>query len=267
MRRSLMKEGRLFRSARLDNATFEDRQKLVENYKINTVIDLRTKSEHVKQARRQQSAALKVPQLQSNAEAALPTQIPGLQYRQININGRAFARALLRQLSLWSRLKLFVLMIFNYRMAAISILGREVMQPRGLIGLGKDSLEYSGDAFRDLITTASGEENTPLLIHCTQGKDRTGISILLLLMLLGVSTEIITSDYLMSQEELEPEREERLKEIAEVGLSPDFADCDPKWAPEMVDCINDRWGGVRAYLRKIGVTEAEMERVVAIYGA
>lgn len=37
--------------------------------------------------------------------------------------------------------KLVTLMAFGYRMEAISILGREVMQPRGLIGLGYDSLD------------------------------------------------------------------------------------------------------------------------------
>lgn len=40
--------------------------------------------------------------------------------------------------------KLIWLMMLGYRMEAISILGREVMQPRGLVGLGKDSLDYCG---------------------------------------------------------------------------------------------------------------------------
>jgi hypothetical protein len=34
------------------------------------------------------------------------------------------------------------LLLFGYRMQAISILGREVMQPRGLIGLGHDSIDF-----------------------------------------------------------------------------------------------------------------------------
>lgn len=35
-------------------------------------------------------------------------------------------------------------MLFGYRMEAISILGREVMNPRGLIGLGYDTIDYCG---------------------------------------------------------------------------------------------------------------------------
>jgi protein-tyrosine phosphatase len=40
--------------------------------------------------------------------------------------------------------KLIFLMLLGYRMKAISILGREVMQPRGLIGLGHDSIDFCG---------------------------------------------------------------------------------------------------------------------------
>lgn len=35
-------------------------------------------------------------------------------------------------------------MAFGYRMEAISILGKNVMQPRGLIGLGYDSIDNCG---------------------------------------------------------------------------------------------------------------------------
>ena len=40
--------------------------------------------------------------------------------------------------------KLVTLMALGYRIEAISILGREVMLPRGLIGLGFDSIDLCG---------------------------------------------------------------------------------------------------------------------------
>jgi protein-tyrosine phosphatase len=40
--------------------------------------------------------------------------------------------------------KLITLMVFGYRMEAIAILGREVMLPRGLVGLGFDSIDHCG---------------------------------------------------------------------------------------------------------------------------
>lgn len=41
-----MKEGMLLRSGRLDEATAEDTQLMVDKYGLKTVIDLRTKTEH-----------------------------------------------------------------------------------------------------------------------------------------------------------------------------------------------------------------------------
>ncbi len=51
--------------------------------------------------------------------------------------------------------KLVVLMLFGYRTQAIRILGREVMEPRGLIGLGFDSVDYCGPE----IATVSRQDN------------------------------------------------------------------------------------------------------------
>ena len=36
-------------------------------------------------------------------------------------------------------------MLFGYRMEAIGVMGREVLQPRGLVGLGIDSIDLCGD--------------------------------------------------------------------------------------------------------------------------
>lgn len=47
--------------------------------------------------------------------------------------------------------KLVTLMAFGYRMEAISILGRNVMQPRGLIGLGYDSLDNCGPEIAEVL--------------------------------------------------------------------------------------------------------------------
>ena len=39
---------------------------------------------------------------------------------------------------------MLTLMFAGYRMEAIKIMGREVLQGRGLVGLGCDSIDYSG---------------------------------------------------------------------------------------------------------------------------
>jgi len=63
-----------------------------------------------------------------------------------------------------------------------------------------------GDAFRTL-----AENGGPMVVHCRQGKDRTGIVCALLLETLGVSRETIFEDYLVSNERID--RVERARQI------------------------------------------------------
>lgn len=203
-------------------------------------MDLRTVTEHANQVTKRQGD-LKIPALvQSNEALAKPVKIEGMQYLEININGKGFERSLLWQLKFWSFLyvsikssyakdkmlnlvrKLIFLMMIGKRMAAISILGREVMQPRGLSGLGYDSLDHCGPEILEALRAYTKPSNYPILIHCTQGKDRTGLIVFLLLSLLGVKVDAITQDYVMSEKELLPERESRMKEIRSIGLTEDF---------------------------------------------
>jgi protein-tyrosine phosphatase len=64
--------------------------------------------------------------------------------------------------------------MFGYRMEAINIIGREVMLPRGLVRLGLDTLDQSGTEIREALSLYSESRALPILVHCTQGKDRTG---------------------------------------------------------------------------------------------
>ena len=43
-----------------------------------------------------------------------------------------------------------------------------------------------------------------ILLHCSQGKDRTGMGIVMLLMTLGVSRDVVKRDYLISAKEMVP---------------------------------------------------------------
>lgn len=50
----------------------------------------------------------------------------------------------------------------------------------------------------DILTRISYSANRPALIHCSAGKDRTGITSALLLMVLGVPEETVVADYSLS---------------------------------------------------------------------
>jgi protein-tyrosine phosphatase len=58
--------------------------------------------------------------------------------------------------------------------------------------------ESSAAAFGQLLTGLAKEDGTPALVHCTAGKDRTGLSAALLLAVLGVDDSSILDDYELS---------------------------------------------------------------------
>lgn len=259
----LLRKGVLFRSARPDDASAADRDALRDEFELKTIMDLRTKSEHVKQAKKRE-ADKKLAALQPDQKFAQDVQIPGIDYLKVNINGKGFERNLLWQLTWWQLIKLIVLMAFGYRMKAISILGTNVMLPRGLVGLGYDTLDHCQPELTNALTLLSQESTYPTLVHCTQGKDRTGIIVALLLFLLDVPIDAISYDYTMSEKELLPQREKMLGEIHEIGLSDEFAGCPKDWIYRVYGHINEKYGGIKPYLEHIGIGKDIQARIIEI---
>ena len=146
-------------------------------------------------------------------------------------------------------------------MEAIAILGREVMAPRGLIGLGKDSLDHSTSELREIFTLLADSSNYPILVHCTQGKDRTGLVVALLLLLLNVPVRVISADYMASENGLESERESRMEEIRRIGLGEEFAACPAGFVQEIDEHLQHVYRGVNQYLRHIGVDQGTQDNI------
>ena len=63
-------------------------------------------------------------------------------------------------------------------------------------------LDGSGHAFADAVHALAEPGALPALVHCTAGKDRTGVLVALLLDVLGVAEKAIVADYLVSNERL-----------------------------------------------------------------
>ncbi|KAI1391178.1 tyrosine/serine protein phosphatase [Hypoxylon trugodes] len=266
--RRLLQESVLYRSARPDDASPADRKKLKEELGVKTIVDLRSKTEHIKQAQKRQADRSKTPAvLQTNAAFAEPVQIPGLRYREVQVTGRRFERFLLSQLSWWNYFKLIFLFILGYRMQAVSLLGREVMQPLGLVGLSLSTMDASGPEIVEALRTLTTPSSPPVLVHCTQGKDRTGLIIALALMTLGVPTDAIAHDYLLSQEGLKVEQESRLVEIREIGLSAEWASTPPDFVERLEDHLRTKYGGINGFLSSVEFGDDERKRLVEVLGA
>ena len=127
-------------------------------------------------------------------------------------------------------------------------------------------LEFGPTTWLRLFGILANEENLPVVLHCTAGKDRTGVSTAFLLSILGVSREVIEADYLLTNLDTErqadfiestvgyPEGYDRETMISVAGV--------PKDAMKVfLDGLESKWGSAIKYLEKIGVTQEQMEAI------
>ena len=124
-------------------------------------------------------------------------------------------------------------------------------------------LEESGDRLVSAIRViAQGE---PTLVHCTVGKDRTGVTVALALAAVGADREAIIEDYALTESQLPPERSRLIAQYLrsqhpEAVNAVALATQSP--APVMrklLDGVDERWGSAAGYLRANGMTDAELD--------
>jgi protein-tyrosine phosphatase len=109
----------------------------------------------------------------------------------------------------------------------------------------------------------------PALVHCTAGKDRTGIVIALLLGLLGVQHRVIVADYALSTRFLTEDLfiKDGLARAASRGISREewyrHFPCPPELMLSLLEYVDTSYGGVRAYLMSAGLTASDINTLKA----
>jgi protein-tyrosine phosphatase len=123
------------------------------------------------------------------------------------------------------------------------------------------NLERVGAIMRAVADAPSGS----VLIHCHAGQDRTGLLCALLLDLVGVPRALIAEDYALSgeyrREQIDAwiasdpdQREERERNAA-------YWHPHPEIMRDVLAFVDQRFGGSEAYLRRAGVSSAEITRL------
>lgn len=104
----------------------------------------------------------------------------------------------------------------------------------------------------------------PVLVHCTVGKDRTGVTVALILAAVGVDDEAVIADYARTETLLPAERNERVVSFLR-GLHPEAVHLEElatrSPAPVMRGMLTDlteRFGAPVEYLRAHGLTDDEI---------
>ena len=115
------------------------------------------------------------------------------------------------------------------------------------LGLFPESIEAYSGFFRELLAA----EGKPVLWHCTQGKDRTGVGTMLLLSALGFDRETVIQEYMLTnrfaQKQLEAMRLARASE-EELALMGEVFPVFEQNARYWFECIDIEYGSVQTYL-------------------
>ena len=125
------------------------------------------------------------------------------------------------------------------------------------------------EAYSEFFRILLASEGRPVLWHCTQGKDRTGIAALLLLTALGVDESVIFRDYMLTNA------------FTRATLDAFAVMEDPPFAPDIareiflvfeenlkfyVNCLELEYGSVTNYLElALGVGPDEIETLERYY--
>jgi len=262
---------RLFRSARPDFATKDDIKQLSTVLGIKTIIDLRNGKEVFPNQQLRSVypvTSISVPQhylpihrkeipdeeqSTSTIAASLGTNVDlGCRTLALRFVGSDFRRIIWERITLSLRLKMLLYACCCRRKKWPLLVGREVVTKGGLSQLNRDLVDHCQHEIKMALDVLADETNYPILVHCTQGKDRTGLIIALTLSVLNVSRDAIASDYAKSEQGLESQRQVMLDELLITGLTPEFNTSPAEMMKETLAYIDERYGSVTAYLTSIG---------------
>lgn len=270
----ILKSGRIFRSATPSESTTKDVEFVVQKLGVKTILDLRTSAESAadigeKLLRKEfcvisETDVFRIPEIETlrQKHGRLLYQLPIL---PSNLS-------FLRELGTGAKAKLAFYEIFGMKDQSNRIISDMMVKLR-LQGLYRLMLKTSWRNILRALDLLSDPENYPILIHCTQGKDRTGMLVSLLMQTCQVNDEVIVSDYCKSELELEKMRldpiymKRNFAKAANLGLDMTSWMLSPAEAIEdTIKWVKTEFGGYPNYMQWIGFNlgmQAKLKSIIS----
>lgn len=144
-----------------------------------------------------------------------------------------------------------------------------VEQEVTLLGLYRHLITVRGRTLADAVRAiAQADDSGAVLVHCTAGKDRTGLTIALALLAAGASASAVVADYALTQRLLRgPWLEHRLGALQAhhgtdlSGSVELLAGSPPRVLTTILAEIDAAWGSPVGFLQGHGLTTAELDRL------
>ncbi len=137
-----------------------------------------------------------------------------------------------------------------------------------------DAVRLMQDTYRAFVVDSSPrfaelfdhllESDTPLVFHCTAGKDRTGFAAALVLMALGVPRDVVVQDYLLTNELFRPP--ELVGSYAPQAVRDVIVRVQTGFLDASMAAVDKDFGGMPNYLEKaMGLDASRQQRLRDLY--
>ncbi len=134
------------------------------------------------------------------------------------------------------------------------------LAPTLLVEANKFIVRNSQETYKKFFEILMDEKATPLLFHCSAGKDRAGLGAALFLSSLGVDREIIIKDYLLTNDYL---RDKYASIIDFMPMLAPLMQAKKEYIQAAFDTIDNEFGGMDNYL--ISNLDVDLEKMKFLY--
>ncbi len=134
-------------------------------------------------------------------------------------------------------------------------------------------LEHNKEGIRQAFERFVHFAQYPLLLHCTQGKDRSGVLSALVLLLLDIPESVVMADYLITDQLTNIERGmqaiqgylETFKDTIPEGITAQdwrpMLSCQPQALVNMFAYLRTEYNGITRFLDSVGITLNQQQAI------
>jgi protein-tyrosine phosphatase len=146
----------------------------------------------------------------------------------------------------------------------VSLIGEDLGElPAELGDIYEYVVDWRGAEIGSAIRTLARPGALPGLVHCTAGKDRTGIVVAFILAAVGVPDHIVAADYALSSLYLDPQHTPTIGHVQQSTglrdrLTAALLASPPRLMLRVLDRARRREGSIEGYLSRYGVTAADL---------
>ncbi|DBA66099.1 hypothetical protein WJX79_008454 [Trebouxia sp. C0005] len=122
-------------------------------------------------------------------------------------------------------------------------------------------LDYGKKEVAKALRVFVDHNNYPVLVHCIHGKDRTGLIVMLIMLLCSVEPETVVLDYVQSEIHLKSSRDKSQLDLASYLTSDGVMASKAQTMQSTIEYMNRKYGSAAGYVKVIGITASEVSAI------